>query len=722
MRKRRILSLLLAVAVMATMLIAVPLTASAEVIVSQNPTATNTDATDYVEWFFNGSSLDCSAEGFATAYRKVGGDVDQNLGVAPSMANKGYTNKSSATVNAEITVTTPHNSHAITSSSSTRIAVIKNSKSTTNGISINNAFVADKGYDSYNLIVTAGSNGVAGDLCIQVHDASNSNVISQCVLKTNAVESAPGYAIFSGLTTSNIYITFSDTDCTSYVQGRVYAFTLDYNIHSDEPSVKISPSEITAFDGGDPQTFTATIQNIENPTVEWTSDDNSNKIKIDNKQVQGNTATADITVNEGITDGKITITATATGDGDKSASDTCTVNILPPETEVTISGNGVMKVTLTKLDEEGSPDPAASPTVKVIKRDGSKGADGADKTVTVPFGKYKVEADVAEPYYSLKGDSIPDFEANAPEQELTIPTQEENKSENITSNDYSKLVGKVVWDFTDAPEEPDPEDYLYLEKDPETSVYSDNGEIYMNVLAAADASYTDTDGRGRSPKFDTYKQGTNAQFNGLTKITLPAAKGSVITIEGTLNASVETQDKGTLYLNAQENGAAEEHKLSVTGGKTTEYKYSGTENGYVTITSAGTHLNKITISTPPAFGETGFDSGYYYDGDESEANKRGVIRFFQGFVGQNVEDYGFVFIKDSGDTNTYYSKKLEAGTPKEFTQDEIEGFYGDIDNIESLQETIIAKGFVKIGGEYYFSDKTINGTVKNEKIDNYPAN
>ena len=205
---------------------------------------------------------------FDTTYRKVGGNVQQKLESIPSMKNKSY-GQNSGEVKNTMTVITPHSNHEITSSSSTRIHVIKNSKSSTNGISINNAFVADKGYDSYNLIVTAGSNGVAGDLCIQVHDASNSNVISQCVLKTNAVESAPGYAIFSGLTTSDIYITFSDTDCKdTYQQGRIYAFTIDYNIHSDEPSVKISPDTITAFDGGDPQTFTATIQNIENPTVE----------------------------------------------------------------------------------------------------------------------------------------------------------------------------------------------------------------------------------------------------------------------------------------------------------------------------------------------------------------------------------------------------------------------------------------------------------------------
>ena len=195
----------------------------------------------------------------------------------------------------------------------------------------------------------------------------------------------------------------------------------------------------------------------------------------------------------------------------------------------------------------------------------------------------------------------------------------------------------------------------------------------------------------------------------------------MITIEGSLASSLPIKDD-TLYLTAQENDVGAEEHLGVSNSKAT-YKYKGENNGYVTITSAGSYLNKITISTPPAFGAAGFDSGYYYaGGDRSEVNKRGVIRFFQEFVGQKVDDYGFVFIKESGETETYYSKRL-AGGPQEFTQDEIEGFYGDIDDIDNLDETIIAKGFVKIGENYYYSDKTITGTIKKgDEIDDYPSN
>ena len=59
-------------------------------------------------------------------------------------------------------------------------------------------------------------------------------------------------------------------------------------------------------------------------------------------------------------------------------------------------------------------------------------------------------------------------------------------------------------------------------------------------------------------------------------------------------------------------------------------------------------IAQIQVIVPPTFGATDTDKGFYYDADVS--TKLGVIRFFQEVAASGVENYGFYILDSKGET------------------------------------------------------------------------
>ncbi len=100
----------------------------------------------------------------------------------------------------------------------------------------------------------------------------------------------------------------------------------------------------------------------------------------------------------------------------------------------------------------------------------------------------------------------------------------------------------------------------------------------------------------------------------------------------------------------------------------------------------------------------------------ADAQTKGVIRFLQGYTGVDVSGYGFYFVDGDGEIVKYEGAdyKLESTAPM------TGGFYGDLDAIpENYTNTYYAKPFVNIDGTMLYGD-AIGGTVDWGKEVDYP--
>ena len=737
MRKSRILSLLLAVAVMATMLVAVPLTASAAEPITgtyeTNPTASK--ATDYVEWLFNSASdPGYDKVDFDANFRKSGGNVQSALTSLPSMKNKGYSSGSRTKVTS-LDLVTPHFSG---NTGSSGYYAIKTSSSTTNGIVIKDAFEAGKGYDSYDLIVTL-SNHTADDetkdITVDVHEFTPGQeddeiasgkigeTVASCTTKLTSylTTTTPGQLIFKGLTTPNILITING------FQTRVFAYTLDYKIHSDDPSISISPEKITAMEG-DKNTVTATVENITEPKITWKSSDDT-KVKVTANGEDQTQATVE--VQPGISEGSVDITAECTGTNQLSplTSNKCEITIIPQKAVVTFTGSGIVGlkgITLTKINEkDGSPVSDGSPKTYPFKRPGNQGVANVKKEIKdVEFGTYSVTAEAAEPYYTIKG-QIDNVVVDSASESVSIPIEQVYVEHKISENSIANLTGTKTWSFDSTTA--DSKEYLNLEGSNTVSVYSDDNKVFMNVDTKTGTWYQKDNitYKTRTGKFNATQRDDCIQCNAMTYFDIPVIKGSTITIDG-LDAENDSayleqkDDSAKAELTAQvykidgTTSVGQPQKLSVdtqNSKKIATYKYDGEDiKAMVRIVSAGSWLNSIKVEYPELkiFGtETGTESGYYNeDGSPVEASEdtKGVIRFFQSFAGnEEVSEYGFYFLDNNANTvGTDYNKKAsELGTVNINTLD---GMYGDLIDIDfdHFGTTYYALPFVKIGEDIIF--------------------
>lgn len=130
-------------------------------------------------------------------------------------------------------------------------------------------------------------------------------------------------------------------------------------------------------------------------------------------------------------------------------------------------------------------------------------------------------------------------------------------------------------------------------------------------------------------------------------------------------------------------------------------------------------LYSVVIAKVPAeFGSSEKDSGKYTKYTDAGEQTLGVIRFLQAYSGEQPDSYGFYFVNSEGtiilDDET--ESKIEN------SQDEIAsgGFYGDLTGIpENNKGTYYAMPFVNMDGSVFYGNP-IDGTVDWENSVTYP--
>ena len=672
MRKRRILSLLLAVAVMATMLVAVPLTASA---------AGTSENTHYAEWFFTGSDLKIDTSQKTdnlNNYREISTNLQNNLdGSTPSLSAL-FDSKGGAWAtqgNNKRAFTSWHKTHDTTSAT-----VLKTSNNGSRGLILDTAFNAEK-YDSYDLGILIYNTGAsAANATINVKNAEGSGEqlnAGNDSFNTPPNTGSPEYYTLKGLTTPKINIIITGTQCM------VEAVSVDYNLISTDPKITLSKDNLTLC-VGDSETITATVKNLaDTETVKWESDHPSIA------SVQGGVIT-------GEAKGEAKITATASDNKTKAE---CKVIVKDTKTLTIDAGLG----NKVELKQDGVTKYTSDPKNKNI---------GFEE---VPYGTYDVVlTNVATTTYT-------NFQQTQPPQitvgkgsptSYTVGSSEVKKGVDFTNEVYNALVGNAItWGF-DGGSKPASFNYITLAKkaaDGTTpiagSAKGENEDADSKVYLLANTTHNEDDA-----KIDCVGRSNDFQINTYASLKIPVTVGSKITVENYSNNGNDHNAEYTL-------GAHDK-----TTDKTVTYTPSSEEiqQGYVELNvTKGNYLSYIKVETPAIFGTTtDTDSGYYTESGEQAASndqKLGVIRFFQSFAGSTeVAEYGFYFIdSENGEINNSF-RAFEQGN---IEYDTVEGMYGDFMGIknEDFGTDFYAKPYVKISG---VSEPIYGAAIKGSVGDN----
>ena len=246
---------------------------------------------------------------------------------------------------------------------------------------------------------------------------------------------------------------------------------------------------------------------------------------------------------------------------------------------------------------------------------------------------------------------------------------------------------------------------------------SGNGETDMKILGGATATNANVNRTQNNGPFDASDDGgwwggtktTDTWFTVTETINLADLSTMSVSYDGNkatvANINGASSVKDSLYLNVEPGDTATTHDLEIK-----------IKNLKATYKAAG----------EPQFGETtDTDSGIY----EENGTKYGVIRFFQSYEGQNVEQYGFYFVNSEG---TIIDAKNYIASQGAFDASSNAGFYGDLNKIaekyqkdqgsgqdkaetSAWDETYHAKAYVIIDGVPYFSDTSIDGKVDSTK-------
>ncbi len=567
MRKRRILSLLLAVAVTVTMLVAVPLTASAADTINytiqkshEYAAAKNADDTENV--FANDDNI-------TILFNNCAGKTDADSHITNFRTAK-IDNKTSGKQNLF--------AFAASSDSTTGI-YIKAKKSGTLSVSFKLA------------------NGVTGSKSISIYDNG---------LTTNNNQTIASYVAGSaaGAETTGTYELKAGTDylLNQSGSGDIHITSISFTPESTDPDMTLSASELSVFAGSSDTTLTANLVNVQGTNnITWKIQNNEGTgISIKEQLAEGETITIDATnAKAGDT---ATVTATVQGTSFETAkSKECEVTVIEPVATVSFTGDskglcGLTKVTLTPKDGQGEP-----PVLEIGRTNGA--IKSVPKEITgVKFGTYTVTAECATPYYKIDS-AIEDLVVDATTETVNIPISRVFDKKELSELTEDKIAGVKTWTFNNKTY--DPKNYLNLEGSPITSVYSDDNSVYMNVDTSTGTYYqegTDTPYKERTGgKFNSHDAADYIQCNSMTQLDIPVIKGSVITIDG-LNANGNNKDftdtglTTLTKLKVIENGNGTETDLS-SGASPFTYTYKGEEKGFVRIVSAGGNLNKITVTS-----------------------------------------------------------------------------------------------------------------------------
>ncbi len=684
MRKRRILSLLLAVAVTATMLIAVPLTASAAE--ADNTWDAATDST--TRWAASGSTT-----------------TNGSLTVVVLPAKNKDTSKEAKWNFTAAASGKPAYGAAADNMRQSDV----NSNASKDNIPAYNALkisVAKAGTVTCNIYLGTDR----GIMVIKEKDGTGEYVKGTCpegktMTFDGSKDTAPGPGSFSDLTFD------AEPGCNYYVgsTGSKMQYA-SVKFEEAKPGITLGQTELKIAPGGTAQ-LTATKTQIED-TIDWTveSDTSGGKITVD-----GSDITATVKVDEQTEVGKTaTIKATA---GEYSAE--CSVTVSDEKTISIKLHDPITNLKLKQGDE-------VKYDISVDKYD--SGVYSVDKQIKV--GTYNVEYTNAAPM-SYDGDGIPatvDVKLGADASDV-IELKVKNKTvsdSNFSEDIYEAIKGKsVTWGAKDQTWYPSSMGYLY-------SIQSNN------IVRIAGSINGDTEDSivymtVQGGKINTEGRNSNFQYNDNTKLTIPVVPGSTVKIVNyTKN---DTQNKKNNVNNAvytitdstgfnQTYGSVTNPDVKDSEERDTVYEqthiYKGAENGYVTITATdvgGGYLSSITVDATANpkdyFGKGLTDSGWY----QGKSGKEGVIRFLQKYVGNSeVDSYGIYFI----DPKSNIEKAKISGSGEDLTES---GIYADLYGIsEGKNDTYSAKAFVEIGGKYIWSD-SISGSVSDwsdtNKIDNY---
>ncbi len=459
----------------------------------------------------------------------------------------------------------------------------------------------------------------------------------------------------------------SDKDYYIYGTGtKVTYYTITFTPASEVPTLNITPDTLSLAPGESGK-ITAEKLNIEE-SITWSS--NNDKVTISDDSDTGATVTVDADASELIGQtAKITAKA-------GSLQKECTVNIVSPSKDVVIKGcAGLKEITLT--DKSGS----GKKYVAEWKRDGThevslndnKGGDnykqevpndnGGTKAVReymrtindVPYGNYTVTAEFDETYYT-SGSCPTELTVGG---DLAIPAITA-KATAITDNcaeetiDYSLLSNEITFDFTT--KDCSPNEYIALQGKGETKVYSSSPEPNPNLYIKVDTVKHNQESKN-TPKFNSIDRAGNVQVNAETIMYIPVRNGSVVKF-----LSDSTRNSFKVKIN---DGAEAVNTYTHIGG-----------DGFIKAEATGDYgyIDKITVETPVQWEKPDTDSGYYTDVD---GYTKGVIRFLQGFTTENtLTYYGFYIVDKNG--VIIKNEQKEVSTGDHAVDPDTAGIYADL--------------------------------------------
>ncbi len=642
MRKRRILSLLLAVAVMATMLVAVPLTAS----------ATDTTVTFEASKEYKAGTITPDVTNALVDNEDITALFSYTV---TSTADKTIPFRGKTALSGHQDNLLGSNHYNENNNDPTHISTNLYIK-TKNPGTLKVTFAAQPGKD-----VTIFDNNAGKEITTPVADITGDTVE------------------FKDLTANNEYLVY--VRGTNGIKLKSFTFVPDVI----EPTLTLDHSAMSIYAGGS-GTITPTVKYFKEGTDEksttWEVTANSgNGITVEKDDATGNGIVK--VAAETAPNTKATVTATV-NDGTTTKTQSCEITVAENKNTVNIVGdNGVKSVSLEgeTLDQ---------PKSWEFKRQSSNNTSFAD----MPFGTYKIKIDYASEYYATpKVNDQPYNEEDPPTITINEKGNPEKPVEVKIATDSSNNIGSgtsvattfdydainkntITWAFNT--DNQSSNEYLALE--------GSKPGIPFNVLSDTDGVYMTVD--AKNGKFNSRTADNSVQINANTVMIIPVKPNSVVTFNGTKDRSIKIK----------ENSESSETTITTDQNEKAEYKYKGSDNGIITATTqaANFYVKTITLETPVLWNANDTDSGYYTEGDATY----GVIRFFQDYAASDgIEEYGFYIVKSDGQIIDAQKGKITRTDADKLS--DAAGIYADLMQIDKTQDgnsTYYMKAYIKIGG------------------------
>ncbi len=685
MRKRRILSLLLAVAVMATMLVAVPLTASANY----------SDTGSLITWDF----------GEYSTQNDLSTNVDyHDLTLVGNGSNAASDYVSSAGF------------HTNGTSSASSRHIIYTPK-----------------FDGTLTVEYKSNNNSATDRWTAI----GTSVVTDTTVPDNPAIIASGYTQGSTLKTISGELKASTKYYIYCGNGGQTITKLTYEYQSG-PDIKLDKEEITLPPNGN-DTLTAELVNTtaQDNKITWSiAPERSNKGTISIGDSNDGKTTINIDAAEAQPGDSAAITAKVTGTDfpEPGVSKTCTVRVanIPQSIKINEENPYVYVGKTTSLTTTVEPADAVYELIWSV----DKNATVDNGTVT---GGTKGTAKV-----TVKVKDHEDVTASVDVDVRNIPRVDGVDANNITrfqNNNFKEHAESIVDDLTAAAttkiydilgeaakkgyavsetalngESPYEDGKLYFDK--EVAVVGSSNPIYQNNKSTTNIDgSTQTGGirvKNRQDVFalklaagSTVRVNIHGGGSGRYGIISSTAGNYSTVIGGETLACEDVSSKNALV--EYTNNTKAEQVIYIAASDNNEQKPGG-----------DSFISQIQVIVPPEKGVA--DSGWYGEAE----NPNGVIRFLQIFDEETVEEMG-IYIVDGADGGIVDTKKIstEDGATIEKLA-EAGGFYADIYGISKTSDqetTFYAVPFVKLTGGIVIKAETIDAKVDwDREVEYTPGN